>query len=116
MQYKGMHLNPLNENLEPIIQSKIYQKKKTKYHILLHIYVIQKNGTDEPICRAGIDMQTQRRDAAREVEGGKNGKSSIETYTLPTYIFITLNIMYTLEKKVYFITFQEVENLQRIAI
>ena len=29
-----------------------------KYHILIHIYGIEKNGTDEPICKAGIEMQT----------------------------------------------------------
>ena len=40
--------------------------------MLMHIYGIWKNGTDEPICRAGIDIQTQRRDAAGEEEGGKN--------------------------------------------
>ena len=43
-------------NLEPGIQSELNQKNK--YHMLMHIYRIQKNGTDEPIYRAGIDMQT----------------------------------------------------------
>ena len=43
-------------NLEPVIQSELNQKNK--YHMLMHIYRIQKNGTDEPIYRAGIDMQT----------------------------------------------------------
>ena len=28
----------------------------------MHIYEIQKHGTDEPICRAGIEMQMQRMD------------------------------------------------------
>ena len=28
--------------------------------ILTHIYGIQKNGTDEPICKAGIETQMQR--------------------------------------------------------
>ena len=27
----------------------------------MHIYGIQKNGTDEPICRAGLETQTWRR-------------------------------------------------------
>ena len=44
--------------LEPVIESEVSQKEKNKYHILVHIYGIQKNGTDEPICRAGIEMQT----------------------------------------------------------
>ena len=34
-------------NLEPIIQSEVSQKEKDKYHILMHIYRIQKDGTDE---------------------------------------------------------------------
>ena len=38
-----------------VIQSEVSQKEKSKYHILIHIYGIQKNGTDEPICRAGIE-------------------------------------------------------------
>ena len=30
------------------------QKEKNKYHILMNIYGIQKNGTDEPNYRVGI--------------------------------------------------------------
>ena len=33
-------------NSEPIIQSEVSQKEKDKYHILMHIYGIQKNGTE----------------------------------------------------------------------
>ena len=40
-------------NLEP-------KSEKDKYHILMHIYGIWKNGTDESICRAVIETQTQR--------------------------------------------------------
>ena len=49
------------------------QKEKNKC-ILMHMYGIQKNGTDEPICRAGIETQTQRADlwTAGEGEGGTN--------------------------------------------
>ena len=45
-------------NLEPIIQSEVSQKQKNKYCILMHIYEIWGNGTDEPICRARIETQT----------------------------------------------------------
>ena len=45
-------------DLETVIQSEVSQKEKNKYRILMHICGIQKNGTDEPICRAGIEMQT----------------------------------------------------------
>ena len=60
-------------NLEPIIQSEVSQKEKNKYHILTHIYRIQKNGTEgfiyraamerpdvpleKPICRSGSNSQ-----------------------------------------------------------
>ena len=42
-------------NLEPIIQSEVSQKKKDKYRILMHIYGIQKNGTEEFIFRAAME-------------------------------------------------------------
>ena len=41
-------------NLEPIIQSEMSQKEKDKYHILMHIYGIYKNGTEEFIYRAAM--------------------------------------------------------------
>ena len=34
-------------NLEPIIQGEVSQKEKDKYHILMHIYGILKNGSGE---------------------------------------------------------------------
>ena len=45
-------------NQEPIKQSKVSQKEKDKYHILTHMYGIWKEGTDEPICKAAMEMQT----------------------------------------------------------
>ena len=59
-------------NLEPVIQSEVSQKNKSKYHILMHIYGIWKNGTYEPICRAGIDTDVENRfvDMVGEGEGG----------------------------------------------
>ena len=48
--------------LESIIQSEVSQKEKKKYHTLIHIHEIQKNGTDEAICREGMEMQMQRMD------------------------------------------------------
>ena len=45
-------------NLEPIIQSEVSQKEKDKYHILTHIYGIQKNGTEEFVYRATVEKQT----------------------------------------------------------
>ena len=45
-------------NLEPIIQSEISQKEKYKYRILTHTYRILRDGTDECICRSGMETQT----------------------------------------------------------
>ena len=46
-------------NLEPVIQSEVSQEEKNKYHMLILIYGVYKNGTDEPICRAEIETQTR---------------------------------------------------------
>ena len=45
-------------NIEPIIQSEVSQKEKDKYHILMHIYIIKKNGTEEFIYRAEMEKHT----------------------------------------------------------
>ena len=38
--------------LEPIIQNEVGQKENHQYSILTHIYGIQKDGNDDPICKA----------------------------------------------------------------
>ena len=48
-------------NIKYIIQSEVSQKEKNKYRILIHIYGIQKDGTDAPICRAAMETQTENR-------------------------------------------------------
>ena len=45
-------------NLEPVIQSEVRQK--TKHHVLTHKYGIQKDGTDELICKVAVETQAQR--------------------------------------------------------
>ena len=45
-------------NLELITQTEACPKEKNKYHILTHIYGTYKEGTDEPVCRAAMEMQT----------------------------------------------------------
>ena len=67
------------------VQSEISQKEKNKYHLLMaYIWNLKKNGTEEPIWRAGIETQTQRHvDTVGEGKGGTDWESSIETYTLP---------------------------------
>ena len=49
-------------NLKPIIQSEVSQKEEDKYCIIMHIYGIQKNGSEEIIYRAAMEKQTQRID------------------------------------------------------
>ena len=43
--------------LEPIIQSKVSQKEKHQYSILMHIYGIYKDGNDDPICKTAKETQ-----------------------------------------------------------
>ena len=43
--------------LEPIIQSEVSQKDKDHYSILTHIYGIQKDGNDNPICKTEKETQ-----------------------------------------------------------
>ena len=45
-------------NLESIIQNEVSQKEKDKYSILMHIYGIYKNGTEEFIHRSEMEKQT----------------------------------------------------------
>ena len=45
-------------NLEHIIQSEVSQKETEKHHILMHIYGIYKNGSEEFIYGAAVEKQT----------------------------------------------------------
>ena len=56
-------------DLETVIQSEVSQKEKNKYHILTHICGIQKNGTDEPVCKAEIDTDVENK--PMDTKGGK---------------------------------------------
>ena len=46
--------------LEPIIQSEASQKEKDKNHLLMHVYGIWKEGTDDSTSRVAKETQTQR--------------------------------------------------------
>ena len=46
--------------LEPIIQSEVSQKEKHQYSILTHIYGIQKDGNDNPVCETAKETQMYR--------------------------------------------------------
>ena len=58
--------------LEPIIQSEVSQKDKHQYTILTHMYGIQKDGNDNPICKTERDTDVQNKllDSMEEGEGG----------------------------------------------
>ena len=43
--------------LEPITQSKVSQKEKHQYSILMHIYGIQKDGNNDPIGETAKETQ-----------------------------------------------------------
>ena len=43
--------------LECIIQSEVNQKEKHQQSILMHIYGIQKDGNDDPICETAKETQ-----------------------------------------------------------
>ena len=47
-------------DLEIVIQNGVSQKEKNRYCIISIICGIQKNGTDELICKAKIEAQVQR--------------------------------------------------------
>ena len=58
--------------LEPIIQSEVSQKEKHQQSILMHIYGIQKDGNDDPICETARDTDEYNSlfDSVGEDEGG----------------------------------------------
>ena len=70
--------------LEPIIQSEVSQKEKHQYSILTHIYGIQKDGNDDPVCETAkeTDMQSGLLDSMGEGEGGMIWENGIETCIL----------------------------------
>ena len=47
--------------LEPIIQSEVSQKEKYQYSILMHIYGIQKDDNNDPVCKAARDTNVKNR-------------------------------------------------------
>ena len=46
--------------LELTIQSEVSQKEKHQYSILMHIYGIQKDGNNNPICETAKETQMYR--------------------------------------------------------
>ena len=68
--------------LEPIIHSEVSQKEKYQYSILTHIYGIQKDGNDNPVCETAKETQMYRTVfwfSVGEGEGGMIWENGIET-------------------------------------
>ena len=68
-------------NLEPIIQSEVSQKDK--YHILMHLYGIYKNGTEEFTYGQQWTKRHRKQNyghGERGAEGEMYGKNNMETY------------------------------------
>ena len=67
--------------LEPIIQSEVSQREKHQYIILMHMYGIQKNGHNNPICETAKETQMYRTVfwTVGEGEGVLKWENGIET-------------------------------------
>ena len=54
------------------MQSEVSQREKHQYSILTHIYGLQKDGNDEPICETAKETQMKKQtlDSVGEGEGG----------------------------------------------
>ena len=63
-------------NLEPAIQSEVSQKEKNKCHLLMHIHAIQKDATDAPRCRAGMEIQMREWNCGHRV--GINWETGVD--------------------------------------
>ena len=68
-------------DLEMILLCEVSQTEKDKYYILTHMYGIQKDGTDDSVCRPAMEMQTENRfgDTVPEGEVRTNRDSITET-------------------------------------
>ena len=67
--------------LEPTVHSEVSQKEKHQYSVLTHIYGIQKDGNDNPVCEIArdTDVQNSLLDSVGEGEGEMIWENGIET-------------------------------------
>ena len=67
------------------MQSEVSQKERHQYSILTHVYGIQKDGNDNPVCETAKEIQDVQNgllDSVGEGEGGMIWKNGIETCIL----------------------------------
>ena len=84
-QFESVSLSLKQMNLEPIIQSAESQKEKNKYCVLMHIFGIFKAGTNEPVCRAAVETQTQRTDLRTQWGKERAGQTEKAAWKLTHY-------------------------------
>ena len=67
--------------LDCIIQSEVNQKENHQYSILTHIYGIQKEGNDKPVCEIArdTDVLNSLLDSVGEGEGGMIWETGIKS-------------------------------------
>ena len=58
-------------NLEPITQSEVSQKEKDKYCILMHIYGILKDSTNDPTCSSAKEPKMYKNRVSDSTGEGK---------------------------------------------
>ena len=80
---------------ESVIQSEVSQTKKNKYCILTHVCRVSKNGTDEPICRAGIELLTWGTDMGGRGEWYQLGDQDwLISTTMCKILIVSENLLY----------------------
>ena len=62
-------------DLESVTQSEVSQKEKSKYHIIMHICRIWKNGIDDIICKAEIETDVEKK--CMDNKGKRSGVGGI---------------------------------------
>ena len=55
--------------LEPITQSEVSEKEKHQYSVLMHIYGVQKDDNDNPMCKTAKKTDKKNRFLASVGEG-----------------------------------------------
>ena len=62
---------------------KLEREKQISY-INTYMWNLEKNGTDDPVCSIGVEMQIENGhvDTGRKGEGGTNWESSFDTNTI----------------------------------
>ena len=81
-------------DLESVIQSGVSQKEKNRYHILMHVSGIWKNGIDVPICKGETDRRIEDKRKVTKLQwggGGMDWKTGIDTY------IHTIDFMYKID-------------------